>query len=154
MHSRRWTELQIVVEAGLATSLSAREIKMQEKWYELYATELNYFITLDILLNFIMVKLEKSLVPYEFNYIFSKHLVTIFNESRRFLVLMEEKIQKNVLITNFFGVFDAILSSIDFQIAYIGYAGQVYLQREHLNKLLYASYRFITYSNILFTVFI
>jgi hypothetical protein len=56
---------------------------------------------------------------------------------------MDTYIRGKVYIFNFYDILYDVIGKSEFQSAYVNYAGQVYLQKEHLNKIMLAHVRLI-----------
>ena len=63
--------------------MTKKEIELQERWFEIYHSELSYNKTLHTLNNFIIAECKSELSDYNMNLIFTKLIETIIQISNK-----------------------------------------------------------------------
>ena len=61
--------------------MSKKEIELQERWFEIFHSELSYNKTLSILNNIIIIECKKELSEYNLNLVFTRHIEAIIQIS-------------------------------------------------------------------------
>ena len=78
-----WSKLPGVIESGYLEKMTRKDIEIQERWFEIFTSELSYYKTLIILNDIIINECKPILKPYDLSLVFSRHLSTIINMSEK-----------------------------------------------------------------------
>ena len=81
MSTHLWSHLPNVKKSDLLDKMSKKEIELQERWFEIFHSELSYNKTLSILNDVIIHECKKELSEYNLNLIFTKSIDTIIQLS-------------------------------------------------------------------------
>lgn len=77
-----WSSEKFVIESGLLNRMDKKEIELQERWFEIYKSEISYYKSLKILDEIIMKNFESNLKIQDFNLIFINHIKGIIQCSK------------------------------------------------------------------------
>ncbi|KAM9759243.1 rho guanine nucleotide exchange factor 19 isoform 1-T1 [Menidia menidia] len=129
-----WRDLEEVKASGLLSSLTAREIRLQESMFELIGSEASYLKSLGVLVNhFYASKALKILSKMEHRVLFS-NIHHIRTASERFLMDLETRLGESLLISQ---VGDVVLKHCrDFRCLYVPYVTNMRYQESLVNQLL------------------
>lgn len=78
-----WSGQKIVIDSGLLSSMSKQDIELQERWFEIYTSEISYCKSLKILDRIILTTFEKNLKIQDFNLVLITNLKEIISFSEK-----------------------------------------------------------------------
>lgn len=79
-----WSGQNFVIESGLLSQMSKQEIELQERWFEIYTSEIFYFKSLIVLDKIILNAFEKNLKIQDFNLVLITNLKEIIALSKKY----------------------------------------------------------------------
>ncbi|XP_028432340.1 rho guanine nucleotide exchange factor 19 isoform X2 [Perca flavescens] len=130
-----WQDLEQVKASGLLSSLTTREIRLQESTFELIGSEASYLRSLGLAVNHFYASkaLERTLNQREHHILFS-NIRHVMAASEKFLVDLEIRLGKSVLISQ---VGDIVLQHCpEFHRLYVPYVTSMMYQETLFNQLL------------------
>ncbi|XP_061584519.1 rho guanine nucleotide exchange factor 19 [Cololabis saira] len=133
--STLWQDLNEVKASGLLSSLTAREIRLQESMFELIGSEASYLKSLGVVVNHFYASktLKRTLSKMEHHVLFS-NICHVKAASERFLMDLEAQLGRCVLIPE---VGDIVLQHRgDFQRLYVPYVINMMYQESLIGQLL------------------
>jgi hypothetical protein len=71
------------IDSKLLKSMDSKEIELQERWFEIYRTEVSYNKNLKLLKDLIMYECKTVLTNYDFNSIFTDSISIFINLSNK-----------------------------------------------------------------------
>ncbi|XP_031613499.1 rho guanine nucleotide exchange factor 19 isoform X1 [Oreochromis aureus] len=128
-----WQDLDEVKASGLLSSLTAREIRLQETMFELIGSEASYLRSLGVAVNhfYKSQELKQTLSQTEHHILFSK-IQHVMVASEKFLTDLESRLGENVLISQ---VGDVVLQHCKhFQNLYVPYVTNMMYQEALINE--------------------
>lgn len=137
-----WHDLEEVKASGLLSSLTNREIRLQESMFELIGSEASYLRSLRVAVNhFYAAKvLRKSLSKREHHVLFS-NIHGVMAASEKFLMDLEIRLGESVLMTQ---VGDIVLQHCpEFHSLYVPYVTNMMYQEALINQLLHQNRDFL-----------
>ncbi|XP_019957252.1 rho guanine nucleotide exchange factor 19 [Paralichthys olivaceus] len=137
-----WQDLDEVKASGLLSSLTAREIHLQESMFELIGSEASYLRSLGVAVNHFHASkaLKQTLSPMEHHFLFS-NIRPIMAASEKFLMDLEMRLGESVFISQ---VGDIVLQhSSQFHDLYVPYVTNMMYQENLVNQLLQQNRDFV-----------
>ncbi|KAM7006456.1 rho guanine nucleotide exchange factor 19 [Tautogolabrus adspersus] len=138
-----WQELEEVKASGLLSSLTAREIRLQESMFELIGSEASYLRSLRVAVNhfYASVELKKTLSMREHHVVFS-NTRCVMAASEKFLMDLEMRLGESVLMSQ---VGDIVLQNCpEFHRLYVPYVTNMMYQEALVNQLLQQNRDFLS----------
>ncbi|KAL7408205.1 hypothetical protein ABVT39_019883 [Epinephelus coioides] len=130
-----WQDLEEVKASGLLSSLTNREIRLQESTFELIGSEASYLRSLRVAVNHFCASkaLRKTLNQMEHHILFS-NICRVMAASEKFLMDLETRLGESVLISE---VGDIVLKHCpEFRSLYVPYVTNMMYQETLVNQLL------------------
>ncbi|XP_034388116.1 rho guanine nucleotide exchange factor 19 [Cyclopterus lumpus] len=130
-----WQDLEEVKESGLLSSLTTREIRLQESMFELIGSEVSYLNSLRVAVNHFYASrvLQRTLNPMEHHVLFS-NIRHVMAASEKFLIDLEIRLGECVLISQ---VEDIVLQhGSRFHSLYVPYVTNMMYQETLVSQLL------------------
>ncbi|CAF0769548.1 unnamed protein product, partial [Brachionus calyciflorus] len=131
-----WSCQSYVIDSGLLDKMDKRQIELQERWFEIFTSEISYYKSLKILDEIIMKNFEKTLNSQDFNMLFTKNLTEIIALSKDMILAFDLRIKENIIIENLFDIMLNIVGDKKFQKSYVYYAGENNSQKENYDKII------------------
>lgn len=78
-----WSGQKTVIDSGLLSQMNKKEIELQERWFEIYTSEISYYKSLKILDQIILTAFEKNLKIQDFNLVLITNLKEIISISEK-----------------------------------------------------------------------
>uniref|UniRef100_A0A8C3GAR7 Si:ch73-15b2.5 n=1 Tax=Cyclopterus lumpus TaxID=8103 RepID=A0A8C3GAR7_CYCLU len=129
-----WQDLEEVKESGLLSSLTTREIRLQESMFELIGSEVSYLNSLRVAVNHFYASrvLQRTLNPMEHHVLFS-NIRHVMAASEKFLIDLEIRLGECVLISQ---VEDIVLQhGSRFHSLYVPYVTNMMYQETLVSQL-------------------
>ncbi|XP_062259785.1 rho guanine nucleotide exchange factor 5 [Platichthys flesus] len=129
-----WQDLDEVKASGLLSSLTNREIRLQESMFELIGSEASYLRSLGVAVNHFQASkaLKQTLSPMEHHFLFS-NIRRVMAASEKFLMDLEMRLGESVFVSQ---VGDIVLQhSSEFHDLYVPYVTNIMYQKDLVNKL-------------------
>ncbi|XP_054473149.1 rho guanine nucleotide exchange factor 19 isoform X2 [Anoplopoma fimbria] len=130
-----WQDLEEVKASGLLSSLTNREIRLQESMFELIGSEASYLRSLGVAVNhfYSSKALKQTLNQMEHHVLFS-NIRRVMAASEKFLIDLETRLGESVLISQ---VGDVVLQHCSkFRSLYVPYVTNMMYQETLVNQLL------------------
>ncbi|XP_042261565.1 rho guanine nucleotide exchange factor 19 [Thunnus maccoyii] len=130
-----WQDLDEVKAAGLLSSLTTREIRLQESMFELIGSEASYLRSLGVAVDhfFVSKPLKQTLSQMEHHILFS-NIRRVKAASEKFLMDLEIRLGESVVISQ---VGDIVLQHCPaFRTLYVPYVTNMMYQEALINQLL------------------
>ncbi|RNA34208.1 rho guanine nucleotide exchange factor 19-like [Brachionus plicatilis] len=130
-----WSGQKTVIDSGLLSQMNKKEIELQERWFEIYTSEISYYKSLKILDQIILTAFEKNLKIQDFNLVLITNLKEIISISEKVILALNARIKSSLIIENLFDILKEAIMDEKFQKAYIDYAGEKSTQKENYDNL-------------------
>ncbi|KAM8756388.1 rho guanine nucleotide exchange factor 19 [Acanthopagrus schlegelii] len=137
-----WQDLDEVKASGLLSSLTTREICLQERMFELIGSEASYLRSLGVAVKYFFLSkaLKQTLSPMEHHILFS-NIHHVMAASEKFLMDLEIRLGESLLIGQ---VGDVVLRHCpDFRRLYVPYVTNMMYQEALVNQLLQQNRDFV-----------
>ncbi|XP_031157382.1 rho guanine nucleotide exchange factor 19 [Sander lucioperca] len=130
-----WQDLEEVKASGLLSSLTTREIRLQESMFELIGSEASYLRSLGLAVNhFYASKALKQTLNQREHHILFSNIRRVMAASEKFLMDLEIQLGKSVLISQ---IGDIVLQHCpEFHCLYVPYVTNMMYQETLFNQLL------------------
>lgn len=135
MPSTLWQDLEEVKASGVLSSLTTREIRLQESMFELIGSEASYLRSLGVAVNHFYASkaLKRTLNQMEHHVLFS-NIRGVMAASEKFLMDLETRLGECVVISQ---VGDIVLQHCsEFNSLYVPYVSNMMYQETLVNQLL------------------